>query len=86
MSNYGPKKMKLYNANDNAKRKARNTNDQIDCGQNRNVKAYSTKVGQLSAKAQATSQANYYKKLNKKQPVKVFTAEEIKALELLYSK
>ena len=80
--------MKLYNEVDNIRRKARNTNDQVEAGQNRNVKAYSTKPGQLSARAQADVQAKQYAKLNKKQPVKTLadmSPEEIEKIKAKYA-
>ena len=74
MSNYGPKKAKLYNPADNAKRKANNTGDQTGFGQNVNTKSYSSKPGQLSAKAQASVEQRKTKKLSG--PVKVLSDEE----------
>jgi hypothetical protein len=78
-SNYGPKDMGLYNPVDNIKRKKRNTGDEIkDIGANKNVKAYSTKPGQLSAKQQA---ALDFKNIKAKSgPVKLYTKEEIEKL------
>ena len=52
-SNYGPKGAKMYNLADNVGRKANNTGDTAGDGPNQNVKSYSTKPGQLSAKQQA---------------------------------
>lgn len=75
-SGYGPKGGKQYNPADNAKRKANNVGDRVEgIGQNANVKSYSTKPGQLSAKAQATVEAARAKKLSG--PVKHYTPEEI---------
>jgi len=74
-SNYGPKKMKLYSPVDNAKRKMSNTGQEVDIGPNKNVKQYAP-TG-LSAKQQADAETKRYNKLNRKQPVKVFSAEEI---------
>jgi hypothetical protein len=53
-SGYGPKGGSQYSIADNTKRKANNVGDQVTTiGQNKNVKAYSSKPGQLSAKQQA---------------------------------
>lgn len=62
-----------YDQNDNARRKANNMTDQIGWASNNNVKSYSSKPGQLSAKSEASRQAAKYKRLNKKQPVKVLS-------------
>ena len=78
MSNYGPKKGGQYNVADNAKRKANNTGDQTGFGQNVNTKSYSTKSGQLSAKAQASQEQKKVK--TQSGPVKVFSEEEKAAL------
>ena len=81
-SNYGPKGGNQYTEADNAERKKNNTGDVVEgIGQNRNVKAYSTKAGQLSAKQSADRQARQDKKRNKKQPVKTYTPEEIVAYQ-----
>jgi hypothetical protein len=77
-SNYGPKDMMLYNPTDNIKRKANNTGDELaNIGGNKNVKAISTKPGQLSAKAQAKLEAARDKARSAKMPVKTFSPEEI---------
>lgn len=65
MSNY-----KGYKLEDNLKRKSNNIDLIEQLSGNNNVKCYSTKPGQLSAKSQAVMQERYYKKLNKKQLVK----------------
>lgn len=75
-SNYGPKGAKLYNPADNAKRKANNVESLESVGPNRNIKEYSS--AGLSAKQSAATEASKYKKINRKQPVKVYTPEEIK--------
>jgi hypothetical protein len=74
-SNYGPKGGGQYNPADNVKRKAKNLTDTVGAGPNVNVKAYSSKPGQLSAKQQAAAEA---KKLSG--PVKQYTPEEIAAI------
>lgn len=79
-SGYGPKKAGLYNPVDNARRKARNTGDQTGIGANVNTKAYSTKPGQLSARQQASAEAAKIKAMNRKQPVKRYSPEEIARL------
>ena len=80
-SNYGPKGAGQYSAADNAKRKANNLTDNVAVGPNSNVKAYSSKPGQMSGKAQADLTARIQNAANKKQPVKQYTPEEIKAFE-----
>ena len=52
-SNYGPKGAGLYDPTANIERKARNTGSVAGEGKNSNVKSFSTKPGQLSAKQQA---------------------------------
>lgn len=79
-SNYGPKGMSQYNPVDNIKRKANNTGDTAGQGPNTNVKSYSSKPGQLSAKAQAALEAARMKEKNKQQPVKVYSKEEIEEM------
>ncbi len=77
-SNYGPKGGGQYSAVDNARRKANNL-DPVGMGPNVNAKAYSTKPGQMSGKAQADLTARIQAKANKKQPVKQWTPEQIAA-------
>lgn len=77
-SNYGPKGSGQYSAVDNARRKANNV-EPVMSGPNANSKAYSTKPGQLSAKASADLTARIQRQANKKQPVKQWTPEEIEA-------
>lgn len=79
-SNYGPKGMGQYTPKDNIKRKMNNTGDVVGEGPNTNVKSFSTKPGQLSAKAQADLETKKNKKLNSKQPVKTYTKEEMAAM------
>ena len=78
-SGYGPKKGGQYNPVDNAKRKANNMDPVEGIGPNTNAKSYSSKPGQLSGKQSADLTARIQNKANKKQPVKVFTPEEIAA-------
>lgn len=60
-----------YKPEDNARRKANNTGEAIDTiGNNQNVKAISTKPGQMSMKEQAAFEQMKLNRLNKKQPVK----------------
>lgn len=75
-SSYGPKGSELYDQADNAKRKMGNIGDVVGDAPNKNVKSYSTKPGQLSSKAQADITARAQAKLNRKQPVKIFSQEE----------
>lgn len=77
-SNYGPKGAGQYSAVDNARRKSNNL-DPVGFGPNVNAKAYSTKPGQMSGKAQASLTARIQNAANKKQPVKQWTPEEIAA-------
>jgi len=77
-SGYGPKGAGLYNPADNARRKMNNTGDVAGAGPNVNAKAYSTKPGQLSAKAQASAEAAKTKKLSG--PVKQYTPAQIAAI------
>lgn len=80
-SNYGKfKGGSQYNSADNAKRKANNIGDShASLGPNSNVKAYSTKPGQMSGKAQADLTARIQNAANKKQPVKTWSPEQIAA-------
>ena len=75
-SNYGPKKGGQYTPVDNVRRKMNNVGDVAGQGPNVNVKAISTKPGQLSAKASADLTARIQAKANKRQPVKVLSEEE----------
>lgn len=77
-SNYGPKGAGLYDQTANARRKANNIGDVAGAGPNTNVKAYSSKPGQLSAKQQATAESRKTKKLSG--PVKQYTPAQIAAL------
>jgi hypothetical protein len=85
-SNYGPRGTpagEQYSVEDNIKRKANNVGDVAGEGPNKNVKTYSSKAGQLSAKQQANALAQKQKKLNRRQPVKrpdpasIFTPEQL---------
>lgn len=78
-SNYGPKGGGQYSLADNIRRKARNTGESYGEGPNVNAKAYSTKPGQLSAKQSAAADAKKLGAMNRKQPVKIFSPEEIAA-------
>jgi hypothetical protein len=75
MSNY-----KGYKQEDNLRRKANNTTDELGWGPNNNAKSYSTKPGQMRMQDQAKMEADKYKKLNRQQPVRKLTKEEIEAL------
>lgn len=76
-SGYGPKGAGQYSSADNARRKTNNLSESTGVGPNNNVKAYSTKPGQLSGKASADLTARIQNKANKKQPVKQFSPEEV---------
>lgn len=79
MSNYGPKKAKLYNAPDNERRKTSRTGDIVEgVGPNTASRSYSTKPGQLSAKDQAAAEQKKVK--THSGPVKIFSQEEKDAL------
>lgn len=78
-SGYGPKKGGQYTPADNARRKMNNVGDAIPAGPNSNVKSYSSKPGQMSAKASAALTARLQAKANRGQPVKQWTPEEIAA-------
>ena len=72
MSNY-----EGYRLEDNVKRKSNNTGDVVEtAGKNQNVKSWSSKPGQLSARQQANLEAKKYQELNKQQEVKRYTKEE----------
>lgn len=79
-SGYGPKGGGQYTPTDNMKRKAKNLTDAVPVGPNSNVKAYSSKPGQMSGKAQASLTAKLQNAANKKQPVKIYSPEEKAAL------
>lgn len=74
-SNYGPKGAKLYNIADNARRKMTNTGETRGIGPNVNVKEY----GGFGGAKMANIEAARIKRINRKQPVKVYTPEEIEA-------
>jgi len=72
-----------YKPEDNARRKANNTGEQLDgVGPNFKVKSYSSKPGQLSAEDQAALIAKEQYKKNRNSPVKQLTAEEIQNVKL----
>ena len=82
MSNY-----KGYKPEDNARRKANNTGECIDTiGKNQNVKAISTKPGQMSMKEQAAYQQMKLNRLNKKQPVKTIDDMPVELISELIAK
>ncbi len=82
-SDYGKAKdgSSQYVVADNVKRKLGNTGDRLDLGPNSNVKAYSSKPGQPSAKQAVGLESKKYQKINRKQPVKIYSPDEIKQLE-----
>lgn len=80
-SNYGPKGTAAgaqYSPHENQERKANNTGDVAGQGPNRNVKSYSSKPGQLSAKQQAAREMTpaRIKKLSGPVTKPVLTEEE----------
>jgi len=77
-SNYGPKGAGQYTTADNVKRKAKNAGQEIsELGANKNVKNWGVKPSAISTKNAVDLEAKKMKKLNRKQPVKQFTPEEI---------
>ena len=74
-SGYGPKGGGQYSAADNAKRKANNMGQVETVGQNKNIKSYSSKPGQLSAKQQAAKAPS-----GPAGPVKQYTPAQIAAI------
>lgn len=72
MSNYGPKKFKLYDDTANIDRKSNRTGDDLECGPNSTVKNYSSKPGQRSAKQQTNDESKKLAQINKKQEVKSY--------------
>lgn len=75
-SPYGPKGAGLYSVTDNARRKMDRTSEDIGWGPNKAVHSTKPTAGQ-----QATSEAKEYKLKSKKNPVKIYSPEEIKAFE-----
>ncbi len=69
-----------YQAHANQERKARNTGDVVEVGTNKNVKAYSTKAGQLSAKQQAAAENTLKRRKALSGKVKTLSPEEIARL------
>lgn len=79
-SGYGPKGGGQYSVVDNIRRKARNLSEQAGQGPNVNVKAYSSKPGQLSGKQSASDLSRKQAAMSRKQPVKIYSEEEKEAL------
>ena len=75
-SDYGPKGAGMYNPIDNIERKKTNVEKVPNLGPNKNAKQYSPS-NRGSAKQQADDEAKAYNKKNKKQPVKIYTPEEL---------
>jgi PAB1-binding protein PBP1 len=79
MSNYGPKGAGLYDPVKNLERKRTRTGEEIEgVGRNKGVRQYTTSLSG-TAKEQAESQAKADKEKNKKQPVKIVTADQMPA-------
>lgn len=77
-SNYGPKDLDLYDTTANQKRKETRTGEEVEAaGKNKGVRQY-TSAAQGTAKEQATNQAKVDAVKSKKQPIKVYTPEELK--------
>lgn len=86
-SNYGPKGMGLYNQNDNAQRKAKNTGDVVaDAGKNVNVKSYTTSASSMAAAHEAAEAKARAKNPAPVRTLKDMTPEERAALEAKYKK
>jgi len=82
-SNYGPKGTAAgaqYQLHANQERKMGNTGDVAGEGPNKNVKAYSSKPGQLSAKQEAAAMNSLRRRKALSSKVKTLTAEEIAKL------
>lgn len=83
-SNYGPKGTAAgaqYQAHANQERKANNTGDTVEGnGKNKNVKSYSSKPGQLSAKQQAAKENGKRRVKKLSGPVTTLTREQIAAI------
>jgi hypothetical protein len=79
MSNYGPKGAGLYDPVKNLERKRTRTGEEVEgVGRNKGVRQYTTSLSG-TAKEQAESQAKADKEKNKKQPVKIVTADQMPA-------
>lgn len=82
-SNYGPRGYGLYDAAANQKRKQANSSD-IEAGwQKVKVKSGANRSGG-QGKPQTERQAKEYAKLSRKNPIRRFTADEIRALQDQY--
>ena len=75
-SNYGPKGGGQYTPADNAKRKEKNVEEDVIEGPNKNAKRYTSAV-KGTAKEQAAKEARQMKAASKKNPVKVYSPEEL---------
>ena len=83
-SSYGPKGAGLYNPTDNIKRKQNRTSEELEnVGQNKAVHEYTSNITGTSQQ-QADTEAKKMKRLNAKQPVKVFSPEEKAKLQAEY--
>lgn len=77
MSNYGPKGAGLYDPVKNLERKKTRTGEEVEgVGRNKGVRQYTTSLAG-TAKEQAASKAKEDAEKNKKQPVKVVTADQM---------
>jgi len=84
-SNYGPKGTaagEQYQEHANQERKSNNVDTISDLGANKNVKSYSSKPGQLSAKQQAARENSKSRVKKLSGPVKTLSREEIAALNI----
>jgi hypothetical protein len=75
-SNYGPKGGGQYTPADNMKRKAKNVEEDVVAGPNKNAKRY-TSAPQGTAKQQASKEAKQMRAASKKNPVKTYSPEEL---------
>lgn len=76
-SNYGPKGYGQYTPEDNIRRKAKNVEENVIEGPNRNAKKYTTAT-KGTYKQQAAAEARQMHAKSKKNPVKTYSPDELK--------
>jgi hypothetical protein len=79
-------RVSTYDSTANIQRKLKNVGDQVGAGPNVNVKSYSSKAGQLTAKQQAAFENSKRRVKALSGPVKVYTDEEKKKLQATMGK
>ncbi len=77
-SNYGPKGSGQYTQADNQRRKSRNVQDTVMEGPNKSAKRY-TSAPKGTAQQQAAREARQQQAASKKNPVKIYSKEELAA-------